>query len=397
MEAMAICRVNRIALWIGMVAALASSGHAQLRPVRVLLKSWEGVQALRASAEAGLVLMSADGSLISRANPAESISLAASATGVVATNRTPSGELVLAPVSGAIALVSEQKKASYRGWLRVSAVQGKLRLINEVALESYLMSVVPAEMPSSFPRQALRAQAVAARTFVIKRMLANADREFDLTDGEGAQTYAGTATEKPTTTEAVLATAGLVLTFGGEYCDTVYSADCGGHTAASDEMGFGASSPYLSGTPDDPYCASSPHHEWRVERTAEQWARLAEKLGKDLGQVVSVEVTKVGPSGRAQSVNVQGTNGSLQTTGAAIRRVLGNDVCKSTLFDVVQRPDGWVLVGSGWGHGVGLCQYGAAGRAAAGQSFEQILAAYYPGTELKKVLGDERPALSVKP
>ncbi|GMV37578.1 MAG: hypothetical protein AMXMBFR61_20860 [Fimbriimonadales bacterium] len=396
MEAKTICRVIRIAFWITVFAALAASAQAQLRPVRVLLKSWEGVQKLQVSAEAGLVLMGSDGSRISQAKPGVSVTLTASAAGLVLPNAVPMAEVVIAPLSGAVSLVSEKKKASYRGWLRVAALEGKLRLTNEVALESYLMSVVPAEMPSGFPQQALRAQAVAARTFMLKRMLANADKEFDLTDGEGAQTYAGTATEKPATTEAVMATAGLVLTFAGDYCDTVYSADCGGHTAASDEMGFGRPAAYLCGIPDDPYCATSPHRDWRVERTAEQWARLAKQLGKDVGQVKSVEVTKVGPSGRAQSVTIEGANGVLETTGAAIRRLLGNDVCKSTLFNIVPMPKGWALVGNGWGHGVGLCQYGAAGRAIAGQSYEEILAAYYPGTELKKVLSDERPALSVK-
>ncbi|MEP0766648.1 MAG: SpoIID/LytB domain-containing protein [Fimbriimonadia bacterium] len=397
MEARTICRVIRIALWIAVFAALAAPARAQLRPVRVLLKSWEGVRQVQVSAEAGLVLLSADGSRFSQAKPGESVSLTANAAGIVRPNAAPMAEVVVAPIAGSVSLVSEKKKASYRGWLRVTVVDGKLRLTNEVALESYLMSVVPAEMPSGFPQQALRAQAVAARTFMLKRMLTNAEKDFDLTDGEGAQTYAGTATEKPTTTEAVMATAGLVLTFAGDYCDTVYSADCGGHTAASDEMGFGGTTPYLCGTPDAPYCSTSPHRGWRVERTTEQWAQLAKKLGKDVGPVQSLAVTKVGPSGRAQSVSIQGPKGTLETTGAAIRKVLGYDVCKSTMFSAIQTPEGWVLVGNGWGHGVGLCQYGAAGRAIAGQSFEEILAAYYPGTELKKVLSDDRPALSVKP
>jgi stage II sporulation protein D len=265
----------------------------------------------------------------------------------------------------------------------VTAEYGKLKIVNELSLEAYLGGVVPAEMPSSFPPEALKAQAVAARSFAMCRMNGAGDRDWDVTDGDGSQVYRGVSAERPASNQAILATCGQVLACGGETCDTTYSCDCGGHTAAAEEMGFGAKKSYLPGTDDGDFCKGAPNHEWRLEWSADKWQAMLKALGKDVGTVTGVSVTKVGPSGRAQMVHIEGDEGSADVRGTSIRKAGGYDVVRSTRFKVDPFDGGWALVGTGWGHGVGLCQWGAGGRAKAGQTYEQILSAYFPGATLK--------------
>lgn len=364
--------------------------------MRVWLKTWGGKESLTFRSEGGFVAMDADGNRL--AEVAAELTLKATA-GKVAGGELSAAVLVLAPKSNAITLSAGSDKGAFRGWLRVSADGNRLRVVNEVALETYLLGVVPAEMPSGFPAEALKAQSVAARTFTLRRMTHAKDADYDLTDGEGSQTYRGQSAEKPATTEAVQATSGQILFGEDDFCDAVYCADCGGYSAAAEEMGFGAKTPYLSGTddegPEGDYCAQAKQHEWFVDVTGEKMAAILRKLKKEVGGVVGVAVSAVGPSGRAQRVAIEGQTGSAEVSGASLRAALGYDVLRSTMFTVEDIEGGWRFVGKGWGHGVGLCQHGAAGRARAGQSYSEILAAYYPGANLQTVPMDARVTSSL--
>lgn len=357
---------------------------AELRPVRVWLKTWSGKAQATFKCEAGIRIMDADGKTVKEIEPNTDFKVT-----------TEAQAITIAPKSGCLLLTADKSSAFYRGWIRLTPEK---KLINEVSVEAYLMGVVPSEMPSSWPAEALKAQAVAARSFTVRRMSRTADKEFDVTDGEGSQTYRGVLAEKPTTNAAILATAGTVLFCDSDFCDAVYSADCGGFTAASDEMGFGTKTKYLPGTsdtsPDGDFCLASKNHDWKVEVTAPQLVVALKKLKKDVGAVKSVTVAKLGPSGRAQTVRFEGSVGKTDITGSALRSAMGLDLLKSTLFSVVQTDKGWRFAGKGWGHGVGLCQYGAAGRAKAGQTYDQILAAYYPGATLEKTPYDARVTVS---
>jgi stage II sporulation protein D len=211
---------------------------------------------------------------------------------------------------------------AYRGQLHVSVVSGKLRAINVVGLEQYLYGVVPSEVPSAWPAEALKAQAVAARSYALSHLQGGT---FDLFSDVRSQVYLGIPHEKPTTNAAVDATAGEVVMHGGKVAKTFFFSTSGGRTMSAADA-WGEAVPYLVSVPD-PYDTLSPYHDWGpLPFTA---ARLARAL-RVPGKLVDVRTTR-NTSGRAQAVVAAGTLGEVTVSAADVRRVLG---LRSTWFDV---------------------------------------------------------------
>jgi len=282
----------------------------------------------------------------------------------------------------------------YEGTIRTAAVDGHLILINEVAIESYVASVLASEISSRWHPQTLRAQAIAVRTYALRRMQHRHPSTFDVVDTTSNQVYRGIDGVVASLTAAAGATAGQSLTFGSAPADVWYHSACGGHTAASVEItGVGAPA-YLRGCADSgpdghAYCAQSPYYSWRNTLDASSLARVA---GLDHSSVSSIAVVDRWDDGRARSIRIAVADGTdrvmdghdfYQRAGA----VLGYKVVPSALFDLMAGtgPSSFVISGHGVGHGVGMCQWGAQGRALAGQTAAQILAAYFPGTTLTPV------------
>ena len=298
----------------------------------------------------------------------------------------------------------------FRGELALTATDSCVLVVNRVGVESYLRGVVPLEMtgrPSAAEQAAVEAQAVASRSYAYAQRARAAARGYDLVATVQDQVYGGADAERPATDLAVERTAGLVLTYGGRVVAAPYSSTCGGSTAEATEVWWRrAPSPYLQrvsdrvpGTRDRYYCDASPRFTWtqRLDGTS-----LAAALDRYLSAYASVPRGGVGavrlvsvqgttPSGRAAALRIDAERGSYEVRGDDIRRVLrtsGGDILGSTYFTVqpVVGRDGRLqeltLRGGGNGHGVGMCQWGAMGRARAGQSFREILQAYYPGTSV---------------
>jgi stage II sporulation protein D len=210
----------------------------------------------------------------------------------------------------------------YRGQLHVSVVAGKLRALNVVGLEQYLYGVVPAEVPYSWPAEALKAQAVAARSYALSHLQGGT---FDLYDDTRSQVYLGIPHEKPSTNAAVDATAGQVVLHAGRVAKTFFFSTSGGRTMSSADA-WGTAVPYLISVPD-PYDSLSPYHDWGPFRfTAARLARVLRVPGK----LVDVTTTRNG-SGRAEAVVANGTRGQVTVAAADVRRALG---LRSTWFDV---------------------------------------------------------------
>jgi len=267
----------------------------------------------------------------------------------------------------------------YRGSLRISSHQGKVRIINVVDMESYLRGVVPAEiLPGSKP-PALRAQAIAARSYAIARMRSRAARvtlPFDLYATQQDQVYAGLNRETEETNAAVAATAGQVLTYRGRVVTAYYHATCGGMTADARYV-FGDSSPALRGT-DCHYCKGAPGREWTVKISSRD---LAAKLGQRA--VSKLTIQRRGLDGRATQVTIHRPGGGTPPVmaGSVCRRRLG---LRSTRFGLKTDGRTYVFKGSGYGHGVGMCQWGAMGLAKEGADTERILDHYYRGAGIVK-------------
>ena len=253
-------------------------------------------------------------------------------------------------------------------------------IVNLVGIEEYLYSVVPHEMPPAWPPAALAAQAICSRTYVLAR--SNATREYDLVPSQADQVYGGLADETPSGRSAVDSTAGQVLKFGESFARVAYSSCCGGHTESSSDAWGGAPLPYLDGVVCR-YCAQSPNYRWT---TAVDAGAVAQNFGSQLapfGSLQGISIADRDPSGRARAFELDAQRGSAIVKGPQFRAAMGPRVVRSLLIEEIRlTPPAVVLQGGGLGHGVGMCQWGARGLALAGGTARDVLALYFPGTEL---------------
>lgn len=280
----------------------------------------------------------------------------------------------------------------YRGSFSSSQVKNRQAVINTLPLEEYLYSVVPLESPASWPAATLQAQAIVARTFALRRM--NQNRAYDVVGSERDQAYGGIRAEFPASTAAVNGTLGVVVRFNNALASVSYMSCCGGHTEDAANI-WGAGLPYLRGA-SDPYCTASPDYHWMREIP---WPMFLNAFGSRFDGIGDVRAINVGPtdsSGRAKQISLDGASGSIEIPGLEFRRALGPEVVRSLLIhsaklnfvvgdqvDAGPLPPATVtLSGSGRGHGVGLCQWGACGMGRAGRSTRDILSFYFPGTDI---------------
>lgn len=260
---------------------------------------------------------------------------------------------------------------SYRGRLLVIAQAGRLLLINRLPLEEYLQGVVPAEVPRTFPAEALKAQAILARTYALYRL--NPQGLYDLCDDERCQVYQGQKVETAEHNAAITSTTGLALSYQGRLITAVYHSDSGGYTASAAEV-WGQPVPYLVPRPD-PF-AESPRGHWR--QTLDP-LRVAQIAGWPIDQpLLALEILGYSDSGRVSQLRLLGALQSSELSGPAATRFLRLLGLPSTRVSF----EGWEAMGQGSGHGVGLSQWGARGLALQGWEYRQILGYYFPGTQL---------------
>jgi len=301
------------------------------------------------------------------------------------------------------------RRALYPGALLISPATGGLRVVEETDLETYVAGVVAAELPKDFPPQAMEAQAIAARTYALFHLGDHADQGADLCAHVHCQAYAGSPPEGSPAAEAARQTAGQVLVWNDLLVDALYHSACGGSTAAAWQVRQGKLLPYLRGTSDhdpyggeaDRYCAQRTRSGWRRSYSFQQAQRLvASNLGVVLGdpelspgRLKSLRVAER-EGARVLLLEVMTSSGRYLVRGDSIRWLFGKGRpgagggLPSAVFtltverDRSRRARAFVFRGRGNGHGIGLCQWGARGRAESGQSAAEILAAYYPGTEI---------------
>lgn len=259
------------------------------------------------------------------------------------------------------------------------------QIVDLVDLEGYLYSVVPREMPSSWPVAALEAQSICARTYVLQR--SDPRRAYDLVPSEVDQRYDGLSAETPASVAAVDATAGSVLSFAGAFAQIAYSSCCGGHTESAFDAWGSSAPPYLSGVTCTS-CSDSPNYRWQRTLAFDAiGSRLSGSLAT-LGNLNDVRIAERDGSGRARTIELLTDRGSTVVSGSAFRRAVGSRVLPSLLLTDVQRaPDGSgiLFTGGGLGHGVGFCQWGARGMALAGRQPSEILTFYFPGTGIQNL------------
>lgn len=256
------------------------------------------------------------------------------------------------------------------------------RSIVALDVETYLYGVVPLESPPSWPAAALQAQAIVARTYALQKRTLS--RPYDVLASDADQRYGGVPAERPASSAAVDATRGQTLTYLGGPASVFYSACCGGHSADANELWGRAGIVYLRGV-DDPYCAGAPDYRWQRSIPLERVrAVLADRLGG--GLPVAAQLDAPDDSGRPRNVMIQSAAGlEVALPVSDVRRRFGTEAVRSLwlrtiAFDRTQAAPLVTIEGSGRGHGVGLCQWGARGMALSGAGASAILAHYFPGT-----------------
>ena len=266
---------------------------------------------------------------------------------------------------------------AYRGKLRFVASGNRLKIINVVGLESYLRGVVPAEMQASWELEALKAQAVAARTYTVTSLKPYSD--YDICATTECQKYRGVEIEHARSDQAIVDTVGQVLTYEGRFARTYYHSDSGGVLASSAEV-WSRAHPYLVAQTDIEI--NSPHRHWEKVIDADEVAASLESRGRGVGTVLALRILSYSESGRVTSLEITGSAGSTVLSGTRLTKLLREWGLKSTRFAMVSDL---VARGDGWGHGVGMSQYGAKTLAQSGYGYAQILSFYYPDTVLQRL------------
>lgn len=299
----------------------------------------------------------------------------------------------------------QQKRTfKYAGGLKFIVEGDRITAVNCIGMEDYLMSVISSEMKSSASIELLKAHAVISRSWLKARLKDHkaGHEHFDVCADDHCQRYQGlTMAVGDDVCRAIDRTWGQVLEYGGDICDTRYSKCCGGRTELFSTCWEDVDLPYLQSV-EDPFCDcenssilsqvlndydlhTADFHDWTVQYTTDELSELVRtRTGIDFGTIVALEAVERGPSGRIKYLRITGTlREEVIGKELAIRKALSSSHLKSSAFEIEKSPDGFVLKGRGWGHGVGLCQIGAAAMAAQGDDYRQILSHYYVGAEIK--------------
>lgn len=271
----------------------------------------------------------------------------------------------------------------YRGLAELSRSDKGILVVNQLPLEEYLVGLINCEISSAWPIEAVKAQAVIARTYALNRKAARVKSLYHLESSVIDQVYDGCMIEDSRAQRAVSDTAGEVLTYGDAVIQAFYHSSCGGRTEASENV-WGAVLPYLKGV-ECQYCLTSPSATaWEYKTSLGDLEERLRTAGHKISGITDVRPGAINNRGRLKQVKIIAPAGELVISGDQFRKAIGYANVKSTRFTVKNVRGEITFSGSGNGHGVGLCQWGSKQRALEGFEYGEILSYYYPGTILKK-------------
>ena len=272
-------------------------------------------------------------------------------------------------------------KRDYPGTIDILPSGDGLVVVNQLPLEEYVAGAVQAEAGDKMPLEMLKAQAIVARTFAAYHRQLNAAKSYHLVASTAHQQYVGRVAPDSPVWTAVRETEGQVLLLNGALFPAFYHTDSGGYTEDPRVVFGAARMPALAPVRVD-FPSESPHHDWRLDVPLSQLGARLLKQGISIGRVVALQVLERSTSLRVSYIAIRGLKGTATLRGNDLRRLLGYDTLKSTLFAVAVTGSVARFVGHGYGHGVGLDQWRAKTMADLGYHARQILELYYPGAVL---------------
>ncbi len=271
----------------------------------------------------------------------------------------------------------------FRGIMVIINTGDSLTVVNSIEIEQYIKGVLYHEVSDKWPLEAIKAQAVATRTYALYSIETFAARDFDVTNDVYSQVYGGKTAERYQTNLAVQKTKGEVLTYKGKIFPAFFHANSGGVTESAAELWNVDIAP-LKGGVESIYSVNAPHYRWRRNYRLKDIQDVLNKQGVKVGLIKSIRVKEYNGSGRVRSLEViDRENKIFQVEGKVFREALGPNVLKSNKYKVEMKGYYVDLVGYGWGHGVGMCQWGAYNMSRMKFSYKQILQFYYPGSSIE--------------
>lgn len=324
------------------------------------------------------------------------------------------------------------RSRSYKGNIEFININGKITVVNEVGIEQYVYGVVPSEMPSDAHMEALKAQAVLARTNVFSKIGSKyKNKPYTLSSDIYSQVYTGIDHVNTRTDKAVDETRGMILTYGGRAAEAVFHSVCGGYLEGNDVVWGSKRLPYLNPKPEissnlsrygdlsveknfrkwidsrpESYCNfdgkdipaglefARKYFRWEVKISRSKLEKtIKSSTGTDIGNIKDITVVSRGESGKAKSVLVSGSKTNVTITRELnIRKKLASPPLYSANIYIIRSgtdkngyPENFIIRGAGFGHGTGMCQIGAAGMASSGKNYREILEFYFHGAEIKEL------------
>lgn len=283
----------------------------------------------------------------------------------------------------------------YRGEMKIipSAWNNGVTVVNRVPMELYLKGVVPSEIVPSWKPDAIKAQAVAARTYAVYHKNGYRSAGYDITDDTRSQVYRGCSVETSATNKAVEETAGEIITYNGKAIDALFHANGGGYTEDSENV-WGSYVPYLRGVKEEN--SSTVNRPWRKIVSIDSFSNAISRAGYHVGKVKKIGLSRLhmgnnkakdrGVSGRVKTMEITGKSGRKIIPGEVIQSAFDLD---STLFDISVKGNNLIITGYGFGHGLGLSQWGAEAMAEKNgdgkEYYKRILLHYFTGSKIEKI------------
>ncbi|MEW6493305.1 MAG: SpoIID/LytB domain-containing protein [Cyanobacteriota bacterium] len=353
--------------WLSFFLWFVFAAPAHALELRVAIQ--DGVSRVQVGSSTKAIVRDAAGQELGELTALNSYS-AQGSSGNVALGQWRSQSLWIEPTDSGFVWIGDRW---YRGRTQLVPTSKGLTAVNHVDLEQYLYSVLGSEMSPSWPLEALKAQAVAARSYALHQRSMAKNPVYDVGDTTTWQVYKGLETEALSTQEAVNATSGQVMTYEGQIILAVFHAASGGHTENVEDIWKSPLIPYLRGVVD--YDQSAPVYEWTKSFSRRE---ISGKIS-GVGSIISMTPERTTPQGRIVTMLVEGDRGKKRLSGSDLRSALG---LRSTLFVVNQTGNGFEIRGRGYGHGLGMSQWGARNLAAQGINYQQILSHYYTNATL---------------
>lgn len=291
----------------------------------------------------------------------------------------PYQRVIIEPLRDASVVVNNRR---FRGNVTIiRTADNRLTAVNSINIEDYIRGVLYHEVSHHWPMEAIKAQAVATRTYVLQAMAGSANKDYDVTNDIYSQVYGGKDSERYRTGLAVTHTVGEVLAFKDKVLPAYFHATCGGMTEDANDLWAIDLAP-LRGVACN-FCKDSPHMKWKKNFRLKDIQDALNRNGYAVGPIKDLNIVDRNRSGRINHIKITSRDGKeTLISGKDFREVLGPNVLKSNNYEISMQGYYADLTGKGWGHGVGLCQWGARGMALQQFTYKQILSYYYPRAEI---------------